>query len=134
MPPQSESRGVSSLLHFAGAILAGYTIYSAAVLLFFHLTHKDPHALVDPNMETLGVFFGMVVAFLSGYVAAILCGRLALLVAVCVAFMITLQALIYMIFRRNDGAPLPLLSTFLLVGPSALIGGRLAKRHQQREQ
>jgi len=113
-------------------IVAGYIIFAGSAVLLFLISRHDPHAPASSGFLVFSVVYGIVFAFLAGYVAAAIAGLGGMLYAMGVAIAIAAGALVSLIARPGKGAIWSQVAALLLMAPAALVGGYV--RTQQRQE
>jgi len=113
-------------------IVAGYIIFAGSAVLLFLISRHGPHAPASSGFLVFSVVYGIVFAFLAGYVAAAIAGLGGMLYAMGVAIAIAAGALVSLIARPGKGAIWSQVAALLLMAPAALVGGYV--RTQQRQE
>jgi hypothetical protein len=112
-------------------IVAGYIIFAGSAVLLFLISRHDPHAPASSGFLVFSVVYGIVFAFLAGYVAAAIAGLGGMLYAMGVAIAIAAGALVSLIARPGKGAIWSQVAALLLMAPAALVGGYVRTRQRQ---
>jgi hypothetical protein len=115
------------------AVVAGYLIFAVSAVLLFHLTNVDPHSPAALGFKALTVAYGLVFAYLGGFVAARIAGRADLVCGIALAIVIALGATISMIARPGAGALWTQTAALLLFAPASLAGYWTRRRRRYAE-
>jgi peptidoglycan/LPS O-acetylase OafA/YrhL len=119
-----------SVIRTVGAFLAGYLISAISSILFFRLSHHDPHnPAPGVTFIIITVVYGVVFAIIAGYVAAFIDRyRTALAVAVAIVVVAALA-----LMGDPHGSPWTEIIAMVAMAPAAVFGGKLRVWHKQSE-
>ena len=102
------------------AVILGYFVFGMSAFALFRITHHDPHAPASITFEIGCIVYGILFAWLAGYVAGFIGGRPDLIAAKLVAALVALVAIVSMIATGIGWSPM---AALLLMAPSVLAGG-----------
>jgi len=112
------------------AVVAGYLIFAGSAVLFFRLSHVDPHSSAAIGFEALAIVYGLAFASLSGFVAGKLARRTDLVCGIALALVIALGATVSMIARPDAGALWTQTAALLLFAAASLAGDWIRRRRR----
>lgn len=110
------------------AVIAGYVIFAVSAVALFQLTHRAPHAPTSVGFALVATTYGMAFAAFAGLAAQRIARRVDLLAPACVALVIALGATVSLVSTWREAAHWSQWTALLLMAPSAMLGGVLARR------
>ncbi len=116
------------MIRSAAAIVCGYLIFAVTTLLLFRLTGHDPRVWPGIGFIVGITVYGVLFAFIGGYVAAALAPRRPALHAQIVATLIGAGALISVVAELATASVWSQIAALLFMVPAAAFGGVLRSR------
>ena len=104
---------------FTGVIL-GYLVFAGSAFLLFRITGHNPHVQASISFEISTIMYGMLFAWLAGYIASFVGGRPDAMAAWIVGAVIAIGAIVSMIMTVVSWSQL---SALLFMAPMAVVGG-----------
>ena len=112
------------------AVVAGYFIFAVSAVLLFHVANVDPHSPTSLRFKALTVAYGLVFAYIGGFVAGRIGRRANLVCGIALAIVIALGATISMIASPGAGALWTQTAALFLFAPVSLAGDWTRRRRQ----
>jgi hypothetical protein len=109
-------------------VVIGYAIFAAAAVLLFRVANRDPRVAASVVWMIGSIAYGIMFAFLGGYVAARIAARRPIFHAGVVALILLIGAILSFVVRTGGGAIWIELAAVFLMTPAAFLGGVLALR------
>jgi hypothetical protein len=110
------------------AVIVGYLTFALSAFAFFQISGQPPHQAAPIPFMLGSIAFGMVFAFLGGYVAGWLARRRPLAHGAAVAAVVALGATVSLLSTLGRGAVWSQVAAFALMAPCAVLGGWLRLR------
>ena len=108
--------------------IAGWLVFAAGTVAFFRLTGHDPHEPAEPGYMLAAIAFGVVVAFLGGYLASFLAGQHCEEAGKVLALLIAIVAIVSMVAQPGSSV-WSQFSALLLMAPAGWAGGYMRVMH-----
>ncbi|HZS49013.1 MAG TPA: hypothetical protein VFC63_28340 [Blastocatellia bacterium] len=109
-------------------VIIGYLIFSLSAVALFKIAGVDPHSKASTGFMVFTIAYGIVFAFLGGYVATAIAKSRSLVVAIIVTVLIATGALVSLLAQPGPGAIWTQVSALILMAPAATVGGWLKLR------
>ena len=116
------------MLKSIAAVLLGYLVFAVPAGLLFIVSGQDPHLEPTLAFEVGSVVYGMVFAFIGGWISGIIANRNEVRHAIGVGVIILILAVISIVVQIGKGSMWSQLSTIFLMVPSAVFGGYVRQR------
>ena len=104
---------------FTGVIL-GYLVFAGSAFLLFRITGHNPHVRASISFEIATIAYGMLFAWLAGYIASFIGGRPDAIAAWILGAVIAVGAVISMIMTVVSWSQV---TALLFMAPMAVVGG-----------
>ena len=114
------------------AVVAGYLIFGIASFSLFRLSGHDPHAAASLSFKVWTVLFGMLFAFIGGYVTGVLAPTKPLAHGAALAILLATFAGISLCATAANTAKWTQVSAIIAMAPAALLGSALHSRRSRR--
>ena len=108
------------MLRIISGVILGYLIFGLSAFALFRITNHDPHAPASISFEICSILYGILLAFVAGYVASFISGRPNLIAANIVAGIVVLGAVASMIATGISWSPM---AAVLTMAPAVVVGG-----------
>ncbi len=105
------------------AVIAGYAVFAFSGFALFQLTGQPPHGEASLPFMIGAVVYGVVFAFLGGYVGGLIAGRRPVTHGAAVAVLLALGATASLVSTIGRGAVWSQVCALLLMAPAAVAGG-----------
>jgi hypothetical protein len=110
------------------AIVVGYLIFGLSAALLFQLTGQRPHEAADPAFILSSVAFGVVFAFLGGYIAARIAPRHPRRHAAAVGLLIAVGAVASLVMSGSGSASWSQVAALMFMAPGAVAAGAVVRQ------
>jgi hypothetical protein len=104
---------------FTGAVL-GYLVFAGSAFLLFRITGHNPHIPASIGFEISSVVYGMLFAWLAGYIASFIGGRPDAIAAWILGCIIAVGAIVSMTMTVVSWSQI---TALLFMAPMAVVGG-----------
>jgi RsiW-degrading membrane proteinase PrsW (M82 family) len=119
------------MLRSVGAVIVGYLVFAVSAVTLFAVTGRDAHAEAPVWFMVGSTLYGMLFAFVGGYIAARLAGRSPVGHALAITAIIALGTLVSIFTRPAGGTIWSQLTALFLMAPLATVGGWVASRRKR---
>ena len=112
-------------------VFAGYLIFGVSAIALFQITKHDPHAPASTAFMVASTAYGVVFAFIGGYVAQMVGARRDLRVTFALAILLAVIAAVSAVSAAGTSA-WSAVSALMLMAPAVVLGGVLRARTSRR--
>ncbi len=114
------------MLRTIAGVIVGYLIFGVSAALLFALSGRQAHDPASPAFMVTAIIYGIVFAFVGGWVAAMAARRRS--AALAVGIIIAVGALISLVASPGSGAIWSQVAALVLMAPAASLAGRFSRR------
>jgi hypothetical protein len=101
-------------------VILGYVVFAGSAFLLFRITGHNPHVPASVSFEISAIVYGMLFAWLAGYIASFIGGRPDATAAWIVGGVIAVVAVVSMIMTVVSWSQV---TAVLFMAPMAVAGG-----------
>jgi hypothetical protein len=118
------------MLRTIAAVAIGYLVFAVSAVTLFAVSGQDPKAPASARFMIAGIVYGVLFAFVAGYVAAALARRKG--AALVVAAIMGVIAAVSLALQPAGSAVWSSVATLLLMAPAVVVGGTVGVRAKRR--
>lgn len=101
-------------------VILGYLVFAGSAFLLFRITGHNPHVRASISFEISTIVYGMLFAWLAGYIASLIGGRPNAIAAWILGGIIAVGAVASMIMSVVSWSQI---AAVLFMAPMAVVGG-----------
>ena len=107
-------------MRVVSGVVLGYLMFGVSAFLLFRITGHNPHVRASISFEISAIVYGMLFAWLAGYIASFIGGRPDAIAAWIVGAIIAVGAVVSMVMTVVSWSQV---TALLFMAPMAVVGG-----------